>query len=102
MRTNLNWIAFASIVFFFAAILFLLGRREDLNAVLAAWNGTDPVAFCLAVVLALVVQAISALRVKIIAAAEGLHTVGYLAVLRIQFISQFIVYGAPIAALSDV
>ena len=99
---RLNWIAFASSLVLFAAILFLLSRREGLEAVVAAWNRTDPVAFCLAVLLMLVVQGVSTWRVKIITAAEGLRAVGYLSLLRIQLISQFIAYGAPIAALSDV
>jgi glycosyltransferase 2 family protein len=99
---RLNWIAFASSLFLFAAILFLLSRKEGLNAVVAAWNGTDSLAFCLAVVLMLGVQVISACRVKIIAAAEALHAIGYLSLLRIQLVAQFIAYGAPIAALSDV
>src|SRR5208282_3442819 len=99
---RLNWIALASSLFLFAAILFVLSRREGLDAVVAAWNGTNAVAFCLAILLMLFVQGISACRVKIIAAAEGLHAIGYLSVLRIQLISQFIAYGAPIAALSDV
>jgi hypothetical protein len=99
---RLNWIAFASSLFLFAAILFLLSRKEGLNAVVAAWNGTDALAFCLAVVVMLGVQVISTWRVKIIAAAEALHAIGYLSLLRIQLISQFIAYGAPIAALSDI
>jgi len=99
---RLNLVAFCSSLFLFAAILFLLSRRDGLNAVVAAWNRTDPVAFCVAVLLMLVVQAVSAWRVKIITAAEGLSNVGYLSLLRIQLISQFIAYGAPIAALSDV
>lgn len=101
-KLRLNWIAFASSLLLFAAILFLLSRREGLDAVVAAWDRTDPAAFCLAVALMLVVQSISAWRVKIIAVAEGLREVGYLSLLRIQLISQFVAYGAPIAALSDV
>jgi hypothetical protein len=99
---RLNWIAFASSLVLFAAILFLLSRREGLDAVVAAWNRTDPVAFGAAVLLMLGVQGISVWRLKIITAAEGLGVVGYLSLLRIQLISQFIAYGAPIAALSDV
>ena len=49
----------------------------------------------------LVVQAVSAYRVKIITAAEALHSIGYQSLFRIQLISQFIAYGAPISALSD-
>jgi hypothetical protein len=99
---RLNWIAFASSLLLFGAILFLLSRREGLNEVLAAWHGTNPIAFCLAILVMLVVQAISACRVKIIATTEGLRAVGYLSLLRIQLISQFVAYGAPIAALSDI
>jgi uncharacterized membrane protein YbhN (UPF0104 family) len=99
---RLNWIAFASSLFLLAAILILLSRREGLDAIVAAWNRTDPVAFCLAVLLMLFVQAISTCRVKTITSAEGLCDVGYLSLLRIQLISQFIAYGAPIAAISDV
>lgn len=99
---RLNWIAFASSVFLFAVILFVLGRRDGLNAMMAAWNGASGLAFGLAVLLMLVVQVVSTWRVKTITAAEALHNVGYLSLLRIQLISQFVAYGAPIAALSDV
>src|ERR1700691_2433764 len=96
-----KWIAFASSLLCFAAILFLLSRKEGLDALVAVWNRTDAVAFCVAILLMLLVQAISAWRVKIITAAEALFTVGYLSLFRIQLISQFIAYGAPISALSD-
>lgn len=99
---RLNWIAFATSIFLIAAILFLLSRGEGLKAVIAAWNRTDAIAFCLAVLLMFAVQGISTWRIKFITAAEALHAVGYLSLLRIQLISQFIGYGAPIAALSDV
>ena len=62
---------------------------------------TDTIPFCIAVVLMLLVQAVSAYRVKIITAAEALHSIGYQSLFRIQLISQFIAYGAPISALSD-
>jgi hypothetical protein len=97
-----KWIAFASSLVLFAAILFFLSRGEGLNAVIAAWHHTDGFAFCLAVLLMFVVQGISTWRIKIITAAESLPAVGYPSLLRIQLISQFIAYGAPIAALSDV
>jgi uncharacterized membrane protein YbhN (UPF0104 family) len=98
---RLNWIAFASSLFFAAAILVVLSRREGLEAVVAVWNSADPTAVCLAAVLMLLVQGISACRVKVITATEALSNIGYLSLLRIQFISQFIAYGSPISALSD-
>jgi glycosyltransferase 2 family protein len=99
---RLNWIAFASSACLFAGILFILSRREGLSAVVAVWHRTNGLAFCLAVLLMLVVQGISTWRIKIIAVAEALHGVRYLSLLRIQLISQFVAYGAPVAALSDV
>lgn len=50
----------------------------------------------------LTVQGVSAWRVKIITAAEGIGGVDYRPLFRIQLVSQFISYGAPIAAMSDV
>lgn len=97
----LNSVAIASSLFLLVAILFLLSRKEGLDALAVAWNRTDAAAFSLAVLLIQLVQAIVARRVKIITRAEGLHDIGYLSLLRIQFISQFIAYGAPISALSD-
>jgi hypothetical protein len=49
----------------------------------------------------LVVQGVSAYRVRIIANAENLSVIGYPSLFRIQLISQFVAYGAPISALSD-
>jgi hypothetical protein len=98
---RLNWVAFASSLFLFAAILFALSRKEGLDAIVAIWQRTDAVAFCFAVLLMLVIQGISTWRVKTITTAEGLHSMGYLSLFRIQLISQFIAYGAPISALSD-
>ncbi len=98
---RLNWIVFACSLFLFAAIIFLLGRKEGLDSLIAVWNRTDAASFLIAVVLMLVVQAVSAWRIKIITAAEGLHSIGYLSLFRIHLISQFIAYGAPVSALSD-
>jgi uncharacterized membrane protein YbhN (UPF0104 family) len=96
-----NWIAFASSLSLFAVISLLLSRKEGLDAMVAVWNGTDAVAFCVAVLLMFVVQGIYTWRIKIITGAELLHSIGYLSLFRIQLISQFIAYGAPISALSD-
>lgn len=98
---RLNWIAFASSLFLLAAILFLLSRKEGLDVLVAVWNCTDPAAFFFAVLLMLIVQGIYTWRIKIITAANGLSTIGYLSLFRIQLVSQFIAYGAPISALSD-
>lgn len=98
---RLNWIAFASSLIFFAAILYLLSRKQGLESLIDVWRRTDAISFSIAVLLMLVVQCVSAYRVKIITAAEGLHSIAYSSLLRIQFISQFIAYGAPISALSD-
>jgi hypothetical protein len=100
-KLRLNWIIFASSVFLFGAILLLLSRKENLDAIFAVWHQTDPDMFCIAVIAMLLVQAITALRLKVLTAAERLHSVGYLPLYRIQLISQFIGYGAPISALSD-
>ncbi len=98
---RLNWIAFASSLFLFAAIMYLLNRKQGLDALIDVLRHTDAVPFCIAVLLMVVVQGVSAYRVKIITAAEALHSIGYQSLLRIQLISQFIAYGAPISALSD-
>lgn len=98
---RVRWIAFASSLFLFAAILLLI-RKQGLDALVTVWHATDAGAFCLAVVLMLVVQSIYTWRIKIIAAAEQLHSISYASLFRIQLISQFIAYGAPISALSDV
>lgn len=98
---RLNWIAFASSLFLFAAILYVLNRKQGLDALIDVLRHTDAVPFCIAVLLMVVVQGVSAYRVKIITAAEALHSIGYQSLLRIQLISQFIAYGAPISALSD-
>jgi Lysylphosphatidylglycerol synthase TM region len=98
---RLNWIAFASSLLLFAAILYFLSRKQGLDAFVDVLRRTGAVSFCVAVLLMLVVQGISAYRVKIITAAEALHSTGYRSLVRIQLISQFIAYGAPISALSD-
>jgi glycosyltransferase 2 family protein len=98
---RLQWVAFASSLLLFTAILYLLSRKQGLDALIDVLRHTDPVPFCIAVVLMLVVQGVSAYRLKIITAAEALHSIGYQSLLRIQLISQFIAYGAPISALSD-
>ena len=85
----------------FAAILYFLSRKQGLDAFVDVLRRTGAVSFCVAVVLMLLVQGISAYRVKIITAAEALHSTGYRSLVRIQLISQFIAYGAPISALSD-
>jgi hypothetical protein len=97
-----NWIAFASSLLLFGAILFLLSRKEGLDALLDVWNRIDAYAICVAVLLMLLVQGISTWRIKIITNAETLHAIGYRSLFRINLISQFIAYGAPISALSDV
>jgi hypothetical protein len=98
---RLQWVAFASSLLLFTAILYLLSRKQGLDAVIDVFRRTDTIPFCIAVVLMLLVQAVSAYRVKIITAAEALHSIGYQSLFRIQLISQFIAYGAPISALSD-
>src|SRR6476469_3211748 len=97
---RLNWIAFASSLFLFAAILYVLNRKQGLDALIDVLRHPDAVPFCIAVLLMVVVQGVSAYVVKIITGAEALHTIGYQSLLRIQLISQFIAYGAPISALS--
>ena len=57
---RLNWIAFASSLLLFAAIVFLLVRKEGIDAVVEVWNGTDALAFGISVLLMLLVQGISA------------------------------------------
>jgi uncharacterized membrane protein YbhN (UPF0104 family) len=96
-----QWLAFASSVVVFTAILYFLSRKQGLDAPIDVLRRTDTIPFCIAVVLMFLVQGISAYRVKIITAAEALHSIGYQSLFRIQLISQFIAYGAPISALSD-
>jgi glycosyltransferase 2 family protein len=98
---RLKWVAFVSSLLLFTAILYLLSRKQGPDALIDVLRRTDTVPFCIAVVLMLLVQGVSAYRVKIITAAEALESIGYQALLRIQLISQFIAYGAPISALSD-
>ena len=99
---RLNWIAFASSLFLLAAILYVLGRKGGLDALFSVWDRTNTVAFFVAILLMFAVQSTNAWRVKIIATADGLPSIGYLSLFRIQLISQFIAYGSPISALSDV
>lgn len=98
---RLNWIGFASSALFIAAILYVLGRKQGLDALIDVWGRVDPTSFWVAIMLMLMVQGVSAYRVKIIANAENLSAVGYPSLFRIQLISQFVAYGAPISALSD-
>lgn len=98
---RLNWIAFASSAFLIAAILYVLSGRQGLDTLIGVWRHTDALSFALAILTMLVVQAVSAYRVKIVTDAEGLDSVAYPSLLRIQLISQFVAYGAPISALSD-
>jgi uncharacterized membrane protein YbhN (UPF0104 family) len=98
---RLNWVVLASSLLLFAAILILLSRKGGMDAIVSVWSRTNGVAFCLAVLLMLVIQAILAVRIKIVTAAEGIHSIRYLSLLRINFISQFIAYGAPISVLAD-
>jgi hypothetical protein len=99
---RLNLIAFAGSVILFAAVLYLLSRKQGgLDAIIGVWRRTDFWAFAAAVLLSLIVQAISAMRLKIITRADALHSIKYVSILRIQFVSQFIAYVAPISALSD-
>jgi Lysylphosphatidylglycerol synthase TM region len=98
---RLKWVAFVSSLLLFTAILYLLSRKQGLDALIDVLRRTDTVPFCIAVVLMVLVQGVSAYRVKIITAAEALDSIGYQSLLRIQLISQFVAYGAPISALSD-
>ena len=98
---RLNWVAFAGSLLLFAAILYFLSRKQGLDAFVDVLRRTGAVSFCAAVLLMLIVQGVSAYRVKIITGAEALHSTGYRSLVRIQLISQFIAYGAPISALSD-
>jgi uncharacterized membrane protein YbhN (UPF0104 family) len=98
---RLRWLAFGSSVLLFAVIVYVLARKQGLNALIDVWRRTDAVPFCIALLVMLLVQGVSAYRVKIITAAETLYTIGYRSLLRIQLVSQFIAFGAPIAALSD-
>ncbi len=96
-----KWIALGSSFVLFAAILYFLSRGQGLDAVIAVWRRTDAIAFCVAVLFMLLVQIISAYRLKIITAAEAHSAISYRSIIRIQFISQFIAYAAPISALAD-
>jgi hypothetical protein len=98
---RLQWVAFASSLLLFTAILYLLSRKQSLDAFIDILGRSDTIPFFIAVLLMLLVQAVSAYRVKIITAAEALHSIGYRSLFRIQLISQFIAFGAPISALSD-
>jgi Lysylphosphatidylglycerol synthase TM region len=98
---RLNWIAFASSAFLVAAILYVLSRRQGVDALIEVWSHIDLAPFLLAVLLMLIVQGISAYRVKTIVNAEELNSIAYWSLLRIQLISQFVAYGAPVSALSD-
>jgi hypothetical protein len=98
---RLNWIGFTSSALFIAAILYVLGRKQGLDALIDVWGRIDGTSFWVAIMLMLVVQSVSAYRVKIIANAENLSALGYPSLVRIQLISQFVAYGAPISALSD-
>jgi glycosyltransferase 2 family protein len=98
---RLQGVAFVSSFLLFTAILYLLSRKQSLNALIDVLGRSDTIPFFIAVLLMLLVQAVSAYRVKIITAAEALHSIGYRSLFRIQLISQFIAFGAPISALSD-
>ena len=98
---RLNWIAFAGSILLFAAILYFLSRKQGLDAFVDVLRRTGGAFFCAAVLLMLLIQGIGAYRVKIIMGAEALPSTSYRSLVRIQLISQFIAYGAPISALSD-
>jgi hypothetical protein len=98
---RLQGVAFVSSFLLFTAILYLLSRKQSLDALIDVLGRSDTIPFFIAVLLMLLVQAVSAYRVKIITAAEALHSIGYRSLFRIQLISQFIAFGAPISALSD-
>ena len=69
---RLNWIGFTSSALFIAAILYVLGRKQGLDALIDVWGRIDPTSLWVAIILMLVVQGVSAYRVKIIANAENL------------------------------
>jgi len=98
---RLNWIAPASSILIFVAILYFLSRTQKLDAIVDVWRRTDAAGFFIAIFFMLFVQAVSGYRLKVITGAEGLASIGYPSLLRIQFISQFIGYGAPVSALAD-
>ena len=68
---RLNWIGFTSSALFIAAILYVLGRKQGLDALIDVWGRIDPTSLWVAIILMLVVQGVSAYRVKIIANAEN-------------------------------
>src|ERR1700730_290591 len=98
LKNRYNWIAFASSLLFLAAIFFILGRKQAFDALTEVWNRIDPAALTLAILLNLFVQAVGAWRVNVITAADGLASIKFLSLFRIQLISQFVAHGAPISA----
>jgi hypothetical protein len=97
-----HWIALASSLLLLAAVFFIISREQSLDALIAVWHRTDAAAFLLAILFVLIVQALSAWRVRIITMADGLHAIRFLPLFRIQLTSQFVAHGAPISALSDI
>jgi uncharacterized membrane protein YbhN (UPF0104 family) len=102
LKGSQHWIAFASSLLFLAAIFFILGREQSVGVLAEVWNRADPAALTLATLLILFVQAVGAWRVKVIATADGLTSIKFISLFRIQLISQFVAHGAPISALSDI
>jgi hypothetical protein len=97
-----NWIALASSLLLLAAIFYILSKEQNFEGVLGVWQQTDLLPLAVAVIFMIFVFAISAWRVQTIMLVDGLESVSFLPLLRIQFISQFMAHGTPISAFADV
>jgi hypothetical protein len=96
-----SWIALACSLLLLAAILFVVTREHNFDALVDVWSRTEPGPFAFAVVAMIALQSTAAWRLEVIMGAEGLHRIGFWPLLRIQLVSQFVANGAPISALSD-
>jgi glycosyltransferase 2 family protein len=98
---SINWIALVSSLLLLAVIFFIVIREHSFDGLVDVWERTRPEAFGFAIVVMIAIQAASASRLAVIMGADGLDRIGFWPLLRIQFVSQFVANGAPIAALSD-
>jgi hypothetical protein len=97
-----GWLAFGSSVLLLGAIFTILYKQQGFANLADIWQRSDKPALLLAIAAMMGVQATAAMRLKTILSADGVAGIGLHSVFRIQLISQFAAYGAPISALADV